>query len=170
MEIGTIAVGNTIGYKGYHKYIWHACRTCGKERWVSCVGGKPTSERCNPCGNTSQRGENHPNWKGVRKRDSRGYLPVRLSPHDFFYPMTNCRECVFEHRLVVAKSLGRCLHRWEIVHHKNGVKDDNRLENLQLVTDDRHRQITILENRIKYLEGRVKEQDQQICDYLNGGR
>jgi len=66
--------------------------------------------------------------------------------------MANKQGYVSEHRLVIAKSLGRLLHRWEIIHHKNKIKDDNRYENLQLVTDDRHKQITILENRIAKLE------------------
>ena len=72
---------------------------------------------------------------------------------------------VQEHRLIMAKHLGRCLHRWEIVHHK-GIKypkssienrSDNRIENLQLVTDDRHKQITILERRIAYLENKLSQ-------------
>ena len=76
--------------------------------------------------------------------------------------MANHKGYVMEHRLVMAKSLGRCLHPFELVHHKNHDKTDNNIENLQLVSDDRHRQITIMENRIKFLESRVTNLEAEI--------
>ncbi len=93
-------------------------------------------------------------WKGGQ-RMTFGYIEVTLFENDFFFRMANKRGYVREHRLVMAKHLGRCLQCWEIVHHINHIRTDNRIENLQLVTDDRHKQITILEKRITYLEKRI---------------
>lgn len=134
-----------------NKVIWAACLDCGVERWVQLVRDKPRYQRCHTCENKRKAG------KGGRIKASGSYVSIRVYPEDFFYPMADIRGYIYEHRLVVAKALGRCLHRWEIVHHKKGAaKDDNRYpETLQLVTDDRHKQITILENRIKWLEERV---------------
>lgn len=152
--VGEIKYGHEIGRakaSGWHKYIWHACENCGKERWVVTVWGVPKHPICLGCRLKLKR-EKSPHWKGGRRIDHFGYAWQRLYPNDFFYSMADPKGYVREHRLVMAKHLGRCLHLWEIVHHKNHKRDDNRIENLQLVTDDRHKQITILERKIKSLQ------------------
>ena len=68
----------------------------------------------------------------------RGYTVVKILPNSSFYPMANFNGYIFEHRLIMAQSLNRCLVPNEFVHHLNGVKDDNRIENLRLVTSKEH--------------------------------
>ena len=160
-EIGEIRKAREIGYKGGFCYIWHACEICGRERWVCLIKRQPRSKRCRACAliekGKRERGENSPNWKGGRRKGTKGYIVVGLFSDDFFYPMVGKKSYVFEHRLVMAKHLGRCLQRWEIVHHKDGIEDHNDISNLQLVQEMQHKQITIFENRIKQLEIRITQ-------------
>lgn len=141
-ERSEIRKAREIGYQGSSKYVWQSCETCERERWVQLIKGEAVgrSKQCRACANSDpkkrakmQRGEKRYNWKGGINKHSDGYIMILLQPNDFFYPMADKRGRVLEHRLIVAKALGRCLQIWEIVHHKNGIKDDNRYpENLEL--------------------------------------
>lgn len=53
---------------------------------------------------------------------------------------TNGRK-IDEHRLIMEQHIGRKLSRQEVVHHINGDKRDNRLENLQIMTQDEHNKL-----------------------------
>jgi len=121
---------------GGQKCIWSACSLCGRQRWVPIKSIKtlePVSHSCKKC-NPPPIKVSH--FEDGKQRTKQGYLLVHLSQGDFFSSMLNGGGNVMDHRLVMAKSLGRCLQKWEIVHHKNGIKDDNRIENLELTASN----------------------------------
>jgi hypothetical protein len=69
---------------------------------------------------------------GTRRMTPPGYVLVKLARDDWRMPMAQNKQWVLEHRAVMAESIGRLLTRQETVHHRNGVRTDNRVENLEL--------------------------------------
>lgn len=102
------------------------CIVCGKEftatrRNIDRGGGKFCSHSC-------QRGKYNPFWHGGKTYSKKGYVYIRKPDH----PNANPRGYVAEHRLIMEEELGRYLNLSEVIHHKNGIRDDNRVENLEL--------------------------------------
>jgi hypothetical protein len=75
-----------------------------------------------------QSGPNNPAWRGGRVIDADGYVLVKRSDH----PRADRHGYVREHRLVMESVLGRYLGPDEIVHHKDGDKQNNAPENLEV--------------------------------------
>lgn len=85
------------------------------------------SEMCRLC-RDMVRGNAHPAWKGGRIVDGDGYIRIYMPDH----PRANNKRYVKEHHIVMEEYLGRHLIPGENVHHKNGNKTDNRIDNLEL--------------------------------------
>ncbi len=95
------------------------CPNCGKPK-------QHTSIYCSDC--VSSKKEWNANWRGGRIKHHAGYIYV-LAP---WHPRTPKNRYIFEHILVMEEHLDRFLTPNETIHHKNGIRDDNRIENLEL--------------------------------------
>jgi hypothetical protein len=76
--------------------------------------------------------ERHYRWAGGRIQMRDGYVQLRVEQSDPLSVMADSKGYALEHRIVMARSLGRPLANYETVHHINGDRSDNRIENLQL--------------------------------------
>lgn len=97
------------------------CEKCGKLRQKDSI-------QCSACWCKEQAMEKNGNWKGGRRKHS-GYIMIRVPDHP---RGKNNNGYVFEHIVVMESIIGRYLFPNENVHHKNGIKDDNRSSNLEL--------------------------------------
>lgn len=116
----------TIRKSTYEKYK-QVCEVCEAEFLPKrpADGGRFCSYACSGIANRKER------------VDRNGYWYVCDPEH----PNANKQGYVPEHHIVVERNIGRCLQEGEVVHHINGIKKDNALENLQLMTDSEHKSL-----------------------------
>lgn len=156
-----------IGRAGRSLFTPVPCIDCGDIRWIpaSVVRHNSIPVRCNKCapkesGPRNHRGADSGTWKGGKQLQPSGYIIVRIFEDDPMYCMTTKgknRGRVFEHRLVMARHMGRPLEKWEVVHHKNGNKQDNRISNLELVIQAENLAYAVIESQINELQREVAE-------------
>lgn len=110
--------------------------------------------------------ENSSQWKGGHYYSATGYVYVMvdiLGPEKQALARTMLvgkknQKYVLEHRVEAAANLGRALLNTEVVHHLNGVKDDNRPENLIVQPRKDHTQThRETERELRRLRQRVKD-------------
>lgn len=125
----TLPLGVTPNNEGRFPVAVKECANCGKsfpvykQRVIYC------SRVCSGQAQAvAQTGAGNPNFSGGRYRLVSGYLKVSVPNH----VNADASGYVLEHRLVMEQHIQRLLKRNEYVHHKNGDRADNRIENLEL--------------------------------------
>lgn len=116
------------------------------------------------------RGNKPANYQGRYIEKRSGYI-IACVPNDHKFASMGVRFAsnrsltIREHRLVMAEHLGRPLERWEVVHHKNHQKSDNRIENLELIQgQSKHQAETITHNEMLRLKSRVTMLESENID------
>ena len=110
----------------------------GVYKHYSYQGNFKKGEHCSPetefkKGHTrTPNGKKHWGWKGGKHIEKNGYRLILLPNH----PRAR-KGYIFEHILTMEAKLGRFLSEKEIVHHINGIRNDNRPKNLYLFSNNK---------------------------------
>jgi len=120
-----------VGLDKSHHPLYKCICDCGNAKIISMYNLKNNKTKSCGCflseSSSNRSGENHPSWKGGKSSNKNGYISIRSK-----------NKLKLEHRLIMEEFLGRELYDNERVHHKNGIKNDNRIENLELRTITTH--------------------------------
>lgn len=127
------------------------CAACGDSFDVRPSRAEATycSKRCESDGRVLRPLDRTHNGRPARL-DTRGYVLVWEPDH----PNKGFKGWMYEHRLVVEAVLGRYLETDEHVHHVNGVKDDNRPENLEVMAANDHAALSSRDYRDQVIRDR----------------
>ena len=106
-----------------------------------------------------QHGAANPSWKGGRIHDGYGYVLLKQLDH----PKSDAHGYVREHIVVWEREHHKPLPNGWVVHHLNGIKDDNSPANLVGLPDKQHKGILAAKaKRIQELEALLKQQGQLV--------
>lgn len=127
---------------------------------IDCKKPLKHQGRCRECYKTFSKGLNTTNWKGGMKKEN-GYIFILKHGH----PTSRCDGYIKRSRLLMEQYLRRYLTNKEIVHHKNDIKDDDRIENLEVVTkQEHHAKHWTKEKNPNWIDGR-KYDKEYVKDY-----
>lgn len=179
-QVGEVKLDWNEAHTRKRRYIYSKCPSCGLERWLMYGRCTVPTRNCKSCSAKLmwRVGSRHTQWNGGRQYDKHsGYVKIWVDSNNPYFDMavktSDTTGHILEHRLVMAEHIGRCLKVNEHVHHRNNIKRDNRIENLQLLSPNDHiihTQICSscdLKLKVKLLEWRVKELESKLREVTN---
>ncbi len=125
MKTWRVVVHKTRGLE-YHVF-WLCVCVCGKTTKSNIYNLESGKAGCTSCANIAKM-KKAGRYQIPRTKTGQGYVLIWKPDH----PNATLQNRVLEHVLVMEEHIGRLLYPKETVHHMNGVKDDNRIENLEL--------------------------------------
>lgn len=146
--------------------IINLCLNCNKEFITDACeikrgGGKYCSRKCHLIYSQKEKGFNN---KGGQMQH-KGYVLIWSPEHP-----NNLKGYVPQHRLVMEKYLGRLLNTTELIHHINGNKSDNNLENLELISPSNHSSLHGNQRAILIMYKKEMVSFAEACRQLNIGK
>lgn len=101
-------------------------------------------------------------WRGGKRTTMQGYIQILKKDH----PRATKGGYIYEHRLVYEQHHNVCLLSWTEIDHINGIKDDNRIENLRAMSKSEHMRRHMIGNKYNP----KKDMSNRICKVCNSNK